>query len=114
MPDAAFKNRIYPEGMPTVLHRNNATVGASLVSLLSSFCCRFFVVVSTAVRTQNAPNRIAPTNANTAQIIRTFSFRAMSTSHASHDVDGSKDTRSQHGFEDLNKAGQGRFRKIYH
>jgi hypothetical protein len=105
MPDAAKKTKL-PEGEPTVHHRNNATVGVSLVSLLSSFSCRFFVAVSTAVRTQNAPNRIAPTKANTAQIIRTFSFRAMSTSHASHDVDVGKDTRRQHGFEDLNKAGQ--------
>jgi hypothetical protein len=41
-------------------------------------------------RTQNAPKRIAPTKANTAQITRTFSFKAMSTSLASHDVDQTK------------------------
>jgi len=41
-------------------------------------------------RTQNAPKRIAPTKANTAQITRTFSLTAMSTSLASHDVDQTK------------------------
>jgi hypothetical protein len=48
------------------------------------------IVLSLDSRTQNAPSRIAPTNANTAQITRTFSLTAMSTSLASQYVDQTK------------------------